>query len=575
MPGPVRLRDKSNKPFPTSGTTTTEMSKDTKQEIIAHQSAQGGAITVGQMSIADVLQSVAIIKDIQAKVMKPGSHYGVIPGTKKPTLLLPGAQVLALTFRMRPKYTMREIKLEGLHRENQVDCELVTAGGEYIGQGLGCCSTLESKYRFRTHEAFKLTDFEVPKTYWALKSKADQQRMLRTVADVHNGIFGTKKIAGVWRIIELSGEVEQIEHPNPADFWNTVLKIAKKRAYVDAILTATAASDVFTQDMEDVAANAEAATEVTGRDWEPGGEEPIGDGKEEGKEGGKGTTRRGGRKKEDKDKPAEKGATEEPKPTDPNPAGVSEEILNAWPATREKPKSWHDNHVHRNSSLGTRKLEDLTLAELHGLKEKFVDNPKFWVKPTAEDLLLRAHILEAIEERTKEGAEENQGETKEPVNPIEEHALESAEKLAARIKAAGLQEGDYFLKLAELNQIPDGKTWTSIDEVDDAEWLDFANHTFEGFLKLAGLVERKKSGTLGTPTEPAASETTQNQPETTPQTTPADAIGSPPASPPPETGTNPPPSEEKPRTAAKEKRKGYVKAPAKPVRSRKPSKGKK
>lgn len=33
---------------------------------------------------------------------------------------------------------------------------------------------------------------------------------------------------------------------------NTVLKIAKKRAFVDAILTATHASRVFTQDVEDI-----------------------------------------------------------------------------------------------------------------------------------------------------------------------------------------------------------------------------------------------------------------------------------------------------------------------------------
>ena len=33
---------------------------------------------------------------------------------------------------------------------------------------------------------------------------------------------------------------------------NTVLKIAKKRAFVDAVLTATHASHIFTQDMEDI-----------------------------------------------------------------------------------------------------------------------------------------------------------------------------------------------------------------------------------------------------------------------------------------------------------------------------------
>lgn len=44
----------------------------------------------------------------------------------------------------------------------------------------------------------------------------------------------------------------RVEHDNPADYYNTCLKMAKKRALVDAILTATAASDIFTQDVEDM-----------------------------------------------------------------------------------------------------------------------------------------------------------------------------------------------------------------------------------------------------------------------------------------------------------------------------------
>jgi hypothetical protein len=38
----------------------------------------------------------------------------------------------------------------------------------------------------------------------------------------------------------------------PADLANTILKMAKKRALIDAVLTATAASDIFTQDIEDL-----------------------------------------------------------------------------------------------------------------------------------------------------------------------------------------------------------------------------------------------------------------------------------------------------------------------------------
>lgn len=43
---------------------------------------------------------------------------------------------------------------------------------------------------------------------------------------------------------------------------NTVTKMAKKRSYVDAILTATHASGVFTQDIEDIAVDIRQAEAV-------------------------------------------------------------------------------------------------------------------------------------------------------------------------------------------------------------------------------------------------------------------------------------------------------------------------
>jgi hypothetical protein len=44
----------------------------------------------------------------------------------------------------------------------------------------------------------------------------------------------------------------QYERKDVADMWNTVLKMAKKRAYIDAIITTGAAGMVFTQDLEDM-----------------------------------------------------------------------------------------------------------------------------------------------------------------------------------------------------------------------------------------------------------------------------------------------------------------------------------
>ena len=70
--------------------------------------------------------------------------------------------------------------------------------------------------------------------------------------------FSVKKVDGKGWMIARGGE--KTEGDNPADHYNTVLKMAKKRALVDAVLTATAASDIFTQDLEDITANLALAT---------------------------------------------------------------------------------------------------------------------------------------------------------------------------------------------------------------------------------------------------------------------------------------------------------------------------
>ena len=100
---------------------------------------------------------------------------------------------------------------------------------------------MEAKYRFRTGEVTN-TGKPVPQEYWNERDKNL----------IGGSGFGTKKIDGKWMIVR---QGEKIEHDNPADYYNTVLKMAKKRAHVDAMLTATAASDIFTQDLEDLKAN--------------------------------------------------------------------------------------------------------------------------------------------------------------------------------------------------------------------------------------------------------------------------------------------------------------------------------
>lgn len=145
----------------------------------------------------------AVIKQMMSDVLIKDQDYGIIPGCgKKPTLLKPGAEKLASVFSLMPEFDIQFKDLEGGHREYSITCNLWNPDkSQHHGSGVGSCSTMENKFRFR----------------------------------YKNG--------------------KRTENDNPANEFNTALKMAKKRAFVDAILTRTAASDVFTQDLEDIKAN--------------------------------------------------------------------------------------------------------------------------------------------------------------------------------------------------------------------------------------------------------------------------------------------------------------------------------
>ena len=185
------------------------------------------------LSVEEIRSQNKAIQMILKNIMREGEHYGTIPGCgEKKALLKPGAEKIASAFRLaiRPEWTMRD--LGNGHREYEITCQVLSPHGEFLGQGVGSCSTMESKYRYRSEN----TGREVPSEYW--NSGKDQDFLGGP------GYFA-RKIKDKWMIFHKE------EHPDPADYYNTVLKMGKKRAMVDAILTVTAASDIFLQDVEE------------------------------------------------------------------------------------------------------------------------------------------------------------------------------------------------------------------------------------------------------------------------------------------------------------------------------------
>ncbi len=177
------------------------------------------------MTAVEVKGQVQLIQQILATVMKEGEHYGVVPGcgTKK-VLLKSGAEKIAMTFRLGCEFDEMPGSVESDSLIcYKINCKLIhIPTGNTVGNGRGTCNSKEKKYATRSVYSNKATDEE----------KAIGKLETRT------GRTGT-------------AEVYVIPN-NPWDVQNTIMKMACKRAMVAAILNATAASDLFTQDLEDL-----------------------------------------------------------------------------------------------------------------------------------------------------------------------------------------------------------------------------------------------------------------------------------------------------------------------------------
>lgn len=202
------------------------------------------------LTALQIRHQVNLIQEVMKEVMQEGQHYGKIPGCgEKPTLLKPGAEKLSMVFRLRPIIdNNKDIRIEDLpdgHKNIHVNCHIVNMSGVELATGVGSCSTMESKFRYRGGEKIS-TGQRVPAEYWNLKKEG---KMSEAIEKIGGTGFGVSKINGQWEVCEIG---QKMENPDIADVYNTVLKMSKKRAYIDGILSATGASDCFTQDIEDM-----------------------------------------------------------------------------------------------------------------------------------------------------------------------------------------------------------------------------------------------------------------------------------------------------------------------------------
>lgn len=193
-----------------------------------------GARMLSAMSVDRVRREIEAVKQFQSLVMSQlveGIDYGTIPGTKKPTLLKSGAEKIAKLLALADLYEIIE-QVEDWEKplfSYTIRCSLaMVESGKVVSQGVGECNSMESKYRFR----------------WVYPSEVPEG-MDKSTLPVKT--FKGKK----------GQNLTQYRLPNDDVFSlrNTFLKMAKKRALVDAALSVGRLSGIVTQDLDELKAN--------------------------------------------------------------------------------------------------------------------------------------------------------------------------------------------------------------------------------------------------------------------------------------------------------------------------------
>ena len=145
--------------------------------------------TVEVAQVEATMRKISQFQQVIQNTLHQNHDYGIIPGTDKPTLLKPGAEKILMMMGLRSEFEIVDSTRDFEKGFFQYQVRCKLYRGDIlITEGLGAANTKERKY---------------------LKQ-------------------------------------------DPFTIDNTVLKIAKKRALIDAVLLVASLSEVFTQDIEDM-----------------------------------------------------------------------------------------------------------------------------------------------------------------------------------------------------------------------------------------------------------------------------------------------------------------------------------
>ena len=200
-----------------------------RKEIVQVEEVRTPCLRFEENLIDEALENAKRIAQLLKEKMVEGVHYAsnLFPSQQKPTLLDPGSQLIMYAFSVYPDHQILE---HTVYREAGeeviryvVKCELKLKGFNIkVAEGMGSASSDEVKYKYRW-----LPEEELAEVYGFTSEELER--------------LPKREVAGK--------TLRRVRNPEVLDLDNTILKIAAKRAEIDACLQLPGVGEAFTQDI--------------------------------------------------------------------------------------------------------------------------------------------------------------------------------------------------------------------------------------------------------------------------------------------------------------------------------------
>lgn len=195
--------------------------------------------------VAEAKRRLHELQEFVREVMQDGVHYGPpFPGSDKSVLYKAGGELLmevygyAVDVAVTDKIEQWTAAEGGPFFHYQVEARIYSKRtGNFVGRGIGSCNSRENRYRWRTGQR--------------VCPACGSEAIIKGKAEYGGGWLCYKAKGGCGakfadNATEITDQqVGKVPNDDVESLVNTVLKIAKKRAYLDGAITVTQSSGIF------------------------------------------------------------------------------------------------------------------------------------------------------------------------------------------------------------------------------------------------------------------------------------------------------------------------------------------